>query len=491
MSQKTEDNNSHTENAKSAFKVDTEKRSASILWKRQTVETSREQAFDIQLKGSMETAHAALMAHLVRFPNDIEALLRFGELLLQRQEFEQAIAAFIRVLTQEPGNIAALVGTGKAHWRQNRLKKAITFYRKAIEADPQDTRGQRYSLAVLLSKDGQWQEAIEQIDSIPENEGRVSLNSRLCSRGLMKFQIGNMREGAMDYENRELETLIQGNISTLPRRWKGEKLKKERLLIVPEQGFGDTIAFARWITLLKQQQPKARISLLSKPGLGDVLSTLQIEHVSAINREDREHYDMYVPLMSLMHCCKFDGLKVPPPPPLQIPEYAKQDFKWLKKHALGMVKMGMVWSGNPAFLDNHLRSVPFSQMLRLASVPGIQIYSLQMGDQKNDIAQNGASSFVFDMAPMIRSFDDTLAIIDKLDLVVTTDTATCHLAGSLGKPVLLLLHTNPVWMFATDERVSAWYPGMRAVRQTILGDWSTVIDAVITALEQYKKSGDF
>jgi ADP-heptose:LPS heptosyltransferase len=81
-------------------------------------------------------------------------------------------------------------------------------------------------------------------------------------------------------------------------------------------------------------------------------------------------------------------------------------------------------------------------------------------------------------------FAETAAVISELDLVITVDTAVAHLAGSLGKPVWLLLMYASDWRWMLDREDTPWYAGMRLCRQRSPGEWGEVVDRVVRELEK-------
>jgi hypothetical protein len=89
---------------------------------------------------------------------------------------------------------------------------------------------------------------------------------------------------------------------------------------------------------------------------------------------------------------------------------------------------------------------------------------------------------IVDPSPWISDMADTAAIIETLDLVVSADTAVAHLAGAMGKPVYLMLWWNPDWRWGVDRQDCAWYPHVRTFRQPRPGDWTSVVEAIVTAL---------
>src|SRR5579883_2271408 len=145
------------------------------------------------------------------------------------------------------------------------------------------------------------------------------------------------------------------------------------------------------------------------------------------------------------------------------------------------MKVGIVWAGNPAHKNDHMRSIALARLTPLLDLAGIQWYSLQVGDRAADLAGIAAGRII-DLAPDLDDFVDTAAAMMALDLVIGVDTGVVHLAGALGRPVWIMLPFDPDWRWLLKRGDSPWYPSARLVRQERPGDWDGVIARVRTAL---------
>lgn len=149
-----------------------------------------------------------------------------------------------------------------------------------------------------------------------------------------------------------------------------------------------------------------------------------------------------------------------------------------------LLKVGIVWASDDKTKLNGPRSrnVGRGVISPLLDVKGVAFYSLQFG------ATPEQDERYVDLAPYLRDFSDTAAVIDKLDLVITVDTAAAHLAGAMGKTVWVMLPFSPDWRWMLDREDTPWYPTMRLFRQTSPGDWQGVVEQVIGALRNKVKS---
>jgi hypothetical protein len=150
--------------------------------------------------------------------------------------------------------------------------------------------------------------------------------------------------------------------------------------------------------------------------------------------------------------------------------------------------VGIVWSGSVTNEEDILRSVPLEYFLPLLEIQGIELFGFQKGPHEQDIQQLGLGALVHPLGQYFEDFIDTAAAIEMMDLMITMDTSVAHLAGSLGKPIWLLLQYVPSWLWLENRRDTPWYPSMTLYRQTTTGDWLGVFKRVQKALAKFKAS---
>jgi hypothetical protein len=145
-------------------------------------------------------------------------------------------------------------------------------------------------------------------------------------------------------------------------------------------------------------------------------------------------------------------------------------------------KLGQKYINNPELWEvNNRRNIPFELMSKL-NFDGIEFFSLQKGEGakgeiKSHIKQLWKTNNFHDYTEELKDFSDTAALISQLDLVISVDTSTAHLAGALGKPVWILNRYDSCWRWLSKIETSDWYPSAKLLRQKNPGDWSDVIDS--------------
>lgn len=157
-------------------------------------------------------------------------------------------------------------------------------------------------------------------------------------------------------------------------------------------------------------------------------------------------FDVHCPLMGLPRFFVRDLTDIPPPTRLYVPLESRPKLAPALRSAGNRLKVGIVWSGSVTFKSNHLRSTTMERFLRLAAIPGVQLFSLQKGPRANELAEACAETVVTELAPLLNDFADTAAAIAGLDLVIMTDSSVAHLTGSLGRPIWNLLPKVAYWL---------------------------------------------
>ena len=273
------------------------------------------------------------------------------------------------------------------------------------------------------------------------------------------------------------------NISLLQQpRWKNQSLANRRLLVHGEQGLGDMIMMSRYLPLLNDQGAELIID-----GKAEACSLLAHNFpyckfvVGDLQTPITESFDYWTGLMSLPHHFNTTALNVPAVGGyLSVPD--EQEDYWRQRiHGLaggGKLRIGLAWSGNPGHRADKRRSMPFELMCSLVqSHPGIRFFSLQTH------VPAGHPANMIDIADELLTLADTAAVMKEMDLVISVDTSTIHLAGALGRPAWLLLPYRYEWRWGLEGETNVWYSSVRVCRQERPGAWHELLLSVGVALQ--------
>lgn len=299
-------------------------------------------------------------------------------------------------------------------------------------------------------------------------------DSRLV-RAFISLGLGNFEEGWQDYESRKETDFAPRKLKT--PEWKGERDSNLRVLIHCEQGLGDTWHFIRYAKLVKERV--GAVYFLARPPSMPLLRSCPDIDFLIKDGDPLPDHDCNVPLMSLPGVFETTQETIP----CEIP-YLKADQglvkKWGNKLAgLEGLKVGICWRGNKEFAYDHFRSPGLSSFKPLADLTGVSLISLQKGEGESEILDTGFDvAFFENLDESEGPFMDTAAIIENLDLIVSSDTAVPHLAGAMGKKVCLALCATPEWRWMTERSDSPWYPSMKLYRQEELSDWEPVFEQI-------------
>jgi hypothetical protein len=200
--------------------------------------------------------------------------------------------------------------------------------------------------------------------------------------------------------------------------------------------------------------------------------------------EEPGEFDCHLPLLSLPLHFGATLETIPADAPYLQADPARIEA-WKKRLGDSGFKCGLVWRGSPNHRRDKDRSIALSELSHLASVPGVQFFSLQ----KEPLTANDKNIIpnLVDLSSDLHDFADTAAALTQMDLVISVDTAVAHLTGGLGRPVWTLLPYAADWRWIKDRNDSPWYPTMRLFRQTKRGEWGEVIDQLAESLSKDQK----
>ena len=264
----------------------------------------------------------------------------------------------------------------------------------------------------------------------------------------------------------------------------GDPIAGKTILVTPEQGFGDMVLMCRFIPLIAQKG--AKVHLVAKKPLRRLLEG--IDGVDWLGEAARPSHpvDYRVSLMDLPKLVfdLDDRGHAPGPASLNIPEDSAARAKATTARHNTMFKVGVVWSGSTTYRGNTFRSFSHRMFLPLAELPNVQLFSLYKGPLLEAFETDGSSAIIIDTASTDRDFADCAATMKEMDLIITSDTATAHIAGSLGLPTWVVLHWDAFWVYRHAGETTEWYPSMRLFRQPAPQDWDSAFEAVRSALEE-------
>jgi tetratricopeptide (TPR) repeat protein len=385
----------------------------------------------------------------------------------------QALADFDAAIALDPANAVAHSGRGNLLAASKQLEAALSCYDRAIALDPVDP--------VFI-----WNKA------------------------LALLRAGDFARGWPLFESRWL-TEPQHRRDFAQPLWLGaESIRGRTILLHAEQGLGDTLQFVRYAaevdalgaTVIVEAPAELCRLCATVPGVSQVVA----------RGWELPAFDVHCPLLSLPMALNSQLATIPATVPYVHPDDTAT-HRWAQRlvdqraprlsspqtqaqpQAQRRPRVGLVWSSGfrPGMPDtwfvNARRNLPLEKLRVLKDLP-IDFYSLQKGEPaegefRTAMATGWNGPAIHHWPEQLSDFAETAALIANLDLVISVDTSTAHLAGALGKPVWILLRYDACWRWLLEGNSSPWYPSARLYRQKTFGDWDDVIERVRTDLTQF------
>jgi Flp pilus assembly protein TadD len=437
--------------------------------------------------GELDLAVKCITRAIQLAPNYADAHNSLGLVLKELGRLDEATASCRRAVELNPAIAAAHYNLGNILQSHGKLEEAAACHRRALKLNPGDAAAHN-NLGNALRDLGIFDEAASCFhEALTLNPTSFEFHLNQASLFLLR---GDFGRGWQEYEWRWKAGLMPPRDYGKPL-WDGGALQGETILLHGEQGFGDTLQFIRYASLVKgrgatvlvEEQAKLIPLLSNCPGIDRLIAS----------GDKLPLFDVHLPLLSLPRIFQTTLETIPADVPYLFADSALV-ARW--RDALSAVcgfRIGINWHGREGQGEFRKRDIPLELFFSLAQIPGVRLISLQKGARRQELAEAAHDKPIFDpgeeMDTASGAFTDTAAIMMNLDLVITSDTAIPHLAGALGVPVWLALPFVPSWHWLLDRSDSPWYPTMRLFRQKRSGDWDGVFAEIQVALRGLVAAG--
>jgi tetratricopeptide (TPR) repeat protein len=387
----------------------------------------------VEAVAEMEAAHAL-------DPTSSDICNNMGVLLRKLGRREEALAWFDRALKLQPDFTLAHNNRAFALSRLHRFDEAFAVYAALKAQDPSNA-------------EPDW------------------------NAGLLHLLLGNLEAGWAGREARWKVPAVPVARYNFPRAmWLGkEPIAGKTILIFQDEGLGDAIQFARYVPMVAALG--ARIILLVDDALIPLLSKLPgVVQIGTREAVASLTFDFHCAIASLPLAFGTRLETIPANVPyLPLPDETR---RWTWEQCLGphnRLRVGLIWSGNPKHGGDENRSLSLHALLPLLDLDATFV-SLQKNPRPADQATLRARPDIVDLTAHLPDFAETAALASCLDLVITVDTSSAHLAGALACPTWILLPYAPDWRWLLDREDSPWYPTARLFRQDERCDYAPVIE---------------
>ena len=469
----------------------------------------------LRVQGRREDALTHYRRALELEPKFSDAANNIGALLAEIGKVDEAETTFRDALKQNPDHPGTHNNLGNVLKIRGDLDDALAAYRRVTELAQNFSEGWR-NRAATLTELGQTDEAdaacrkalgLNPNDPIAlDTLGNLRLAQNRADDALEAYDkaLTIVPDFAAAQGNRALALLLRGDFErgweayewrwqsehySSPRKeyekplWDGTPLDGKAILLHTEQGMGDAIQFVRYAPLVAERG--GRVILSCQRELAHLFGTIS-EIESVVANGDLPEFDCHAPLMSLPRVFGTRADTIPTDIPYLKAESDRQ-ARWTERLGKGPeLKVGLAWRGSTIHPKDRHRSVSVETVRPILNMSGIRLFAMQVdaGDVEGTLPDT-----LDDVSGELSEFADTAACIAGLDLVISVDTAIAHLAGSLAKPVWILLPFSPDWRWMLEREDSPWYPSARLYRQTAPDDWQSVVERIATDLKDKAETG--
>ena len=440
-----------------------------------------QQAIEFERNGRLEEAESAIDRCLAVMPDAGEAVHLKGVLAFKRGRQQEGAELMERSMR---------LGTPQPHYYRNlcevyrvlgRYDEALNAGRRAHSLLPNDPHALA-NLAILHYERGESDATIACCERALELDPNLpSAHFEMAEALLLR---GEFERGWEEYEWRykipNAGTLMP---KTEQPQWDGSDIGDETLLLIADQGFGDSIQFCRYMPWVAERARNVVMAcshelkplLEQQPGITKVIERW----------EDCPRFHSYCPLSGLprLHGTRLGNIPAPVPY-IKAPEDRVQRYKERLESLLpaDYRRVGIVWAGRPTHANDRNRSIHVNTLKPIFEVPRTAFVVLQKGPRTSDLGAYFEQAPIVNLGAECHDFIDTLSVVQSLDLVIGVDTSVIHLAAASGKPVWTMLPFAPDWRWLRDRPDSPWYPTLRLFRQAKPRRWDLVTAEVAEAL---------
>ena len=432
---------------------------------------------------------------------------------MNKEEYDIALSLYKEVIVNDEANFTANLNIGAILAAQNKLLPSYSQYEITLKFYP-NVANLHFNLGVISQKlNKHWQaldhflkaihikpDYIEAFENLANTQYQLGFyndaiksynfilkiqpnrDSTLYSLSLILLLHGYFKQGWELYEHR-WATKEFGNkgVNEIKRTWTNKhEMAGKKLLLIREQGFGDTIQFSRFAIVLSNLNLK--VTLVVQPELVNLIRTLNnigpLNNINVISHEEINEdieYDYYLPMMSIPNALNgiYDDIPV-------FPQYLwANDEKISYWEGLisknGMMNIGVAWTGSPNHNNDSNRSIPFRDFKKIFN-RSANYHKLNNEIRTDEIEEVSRTKNLHIWDHELKTFEDTAALIFCMDLIITVDTSIVHLAGSMNKKTHLLLPRSPDFRWLLEKNESTWYSSVRLFRSPIICDWSSLIE---------------
>lgn len=400
---------------------------------------------------AIEALELAIKYH----PNHGGAYTNLGNVYNKIHEYKKAAQMHEKSIKLEPNGFNAYSNVGTSYKNLGMAQKAINSYKKAIELNP-EFENAHFDLATVYLANKNFK------DGFKEYEWR--------------FKKEEMRNHILKHQDIFSKERFDGT----------QNIEGKTLLLHTEQGFGDSIMFGKFVDEVKTKY-KCNVILQCRDELKSLFenSFKNVDHFYARDTEKLPAFDYHYPMLSLPYLFEVNSIKdFPKNDPFLFPK--KENDLDIEKED-GTINVGICWSASVTGESYDGKVFDVEYFRPLIEHKKFNVYSLQVGPEKEDLKKAGLDDKVIDLTNKLTDFNKSAYLMNQLDIVISSDTSVAHLAGAIGKEVWVPLQKFPDWRWENKGDSSYWYKSAKLFRQKSARVWDGVFQSIYDKMNKTYK----
>lgn len=439
--------------------------------------------------GRQADAYTQFLAAIDLNPRHAQALTNLGNLARQCGKLDQAITAYHQALRAAPSLLEARNNLAASLREQGHFYEAKNEINWVLARAPQDVAALT-NLGTIQLACGDYPGALQSLNEALYADPSSTMTR--YNRALTLLSMGQLREAWNDYDaGFAVGERYPRDFGT--RIYQSESLAGKTLVVYAEQGIGDEIFFAGWLGYFVERAQRLivdcdpRLAPLMARSYPNVLIHGGLKHESTQWIREKGPVDYQVPIGNLPRFAvdAFSGGRTQG-------SYLYADAirirTWTERLSqLGPgLRVGISWRGGATPYAQATRSIPLPQWAPILRIPNAHFVCVQYGVTSEELAEisalGGKPLHYWPEAESLMDLENFSALLCSLDMVISVDNSTVHLAGALGVRVFCLIPCVADWRWETQIRGHCWYPDITLLRQTAPNDWLGPLQAVHTVL---------
>ncbi len=414
---------------------------------------------------------------------DQNALLNLGIIYNKLKRYQESIEILNKLIKINPRNIYAYNNLGTTYIEKSNYDKAIDCFNQCIKINPNYFPA--YSnLGMTYSELKEFSKALKFFSKTIENN-KNDYNS-LFAIGKINLSIGNYVEGFNNYEYRKYinnpDTLKFINQKFKSKEWRGENINKKKILIISEQGFGDTIQFSRYLFPLIENN---EVTFVINKKLNFLFRNLNINIINNIKLAPEHDYYQFLLTLPKLYYEKNKGF-------IKNNNFIRSDqnndHKWAKRiNNSKKIKVGIFWQGNKDYYGDNKRSIPLNEFEKIIKNNKLNVISLQKGYGEDQIKEHNLEDNILNLSSDLDNdkyaYKDSISVLKNLDLLITCDSSLVHLAGTMNVNTWVVLCYNHDWRWYIEKNNPTFYKSVKIFDQEFPGDWKSAFQKINVELE--------